>query len=303
MNKLKLGFNTNVFSSKKFKPFPFKALKIISKIGYRYGELRCDKPYWWLDDDKPKKVQELKSFLNDIDVKVSCVCASTASGFERPDNDFTPPGQRFGPSFADKDKKQREVRINFTKKVIDYARALNCDNVNSTTGYAPKNDSFQKCWQNVKTCYKEVVNHAAKHKVSVNIEYEPGKYGPGGLFLSNGTDTLKMIKNLGLKNLGITFDIGHSVVCGEDVCKLIRIFSKHKVLRHIHLEDIKKRVHYHRVPGDGDIDFTPIFKTLSQVGYQGVLSIELYSLWNKNPANAAKRSYKYLMNNFGEFFE
>lgn len=302
MGKLKLGFNINAFAGEQFKPFPFKPLEIISRIGYRWVELRCDKPYWWFPDTKPERIEELKAFLKKLHLQVASVCASTASGFFRSSDDFSPPGQRFGPSFADREEKNRKLRVDFTKKVIDYAAALGCPNVNTSTGYIPQGSKFKECWERVRDCYAEIATYASKHGIWVNIEYEPGKRGPGGLFLGNAEDTLKMIEEVGLSNLGVTLDVGHSIVCGENTSKVIRDLAAKGVLRHVHLEDIKDKVHFHEIPGDGDINFLPIFQALKEVNYEGCVSVELYSLWNRDPVSAAERAYRYLIAKFGDFF-
>ena len=300
---MKLCFNINAFAGKKFKPFPQKPIEIIAENDYKWVELRLDKPYCWLEDLNFAKIVEVKSLLKRFGLKVSQIGAETCGGYERSKNDVAPPGQRFGPSFSDEDPLRRKLRIDYTKAAIDFAVAMDTDNINTCTGYQPKTASFQKTWQRVKTGYREVAKYAQKRGVWINIEYEPGEFGPGGLFIANAKDTLKMIKDIGYPNVGVTLDIGHSVVCGEDVPEVIKMLFKEKVLRHIHIEDIKDKVHFHLVPGKGDIDFDPIFKALKEINYKDCISVELYSLWDKDPADAAKRSYEYLMKNFGQFFE
>lgn len=307
---MKLGFSINAFAGKKFRPFPQKALKIISEANYRYVELVFDKPYFWLKDLEPARIAEIKKLLRQLNLNVADVSACTAGGYERSDDDVAPPGQRFGPSFADREESRRRLRVEHIKKVIDFAVALDCSNVNTSTGYQPKDVKVwevEKIWKNVRDHYREIVKYAKEREVWVNIEYEPGTYGPGGLFVANAKDTLKMIEDVGLDNLGVNLDIGHSFVCRENISEVIKIFAQKGLLRHIHLEDIKEkedgtRVHFHLVPGEGSIDFLPIFQTLKNVGYKGCVTLELYSLWNKNPDRACRKSYQYLMSNFAKFF-
>lgn len=299
---MKLCFNINAFAGKKFRPFPQKPLEIIAKTGYKWIELRLDKPYFWFEDLNFDRVVEIKSLLKKLGLKVSQIGAETCGGYERKESDVAPPGQRFGPSFSDEDFLRRKLRIDYTKKAIDFALALDIPMINSCSGYQPKTSTFKQAWQRVKNGYREVAKYAQQKNITINIEYEPGKYGPGGLLLGNAKDTLRMIDEVGEPNLGVTLDIGHSVVCGENVPKIIKILAKEKVLNHIHIEDIKDKVHFHLIPGVGDIDFKPIFKALEEVDYQGCISVELYTLWNKNPDQACKKSYKYLMNNFKKYF-
>ena len=192
---MKLGFSINAFAGNKFKPFPQKSLEIISQAGFKNVELVFDKPYFWLKDLEPERMQEIKDSLDKLGLTVVDVSACTAGGYERADDDVAPPGQRFGPSFADKDESRRRLRIEHTKKVVDFAEFLGCQNVNSSTGYQPKDRIFEEAWKDVRDCYREVVSYAKEKNIWVNIEYEPGKYGPGGLFIANAKDTLKMIED------------------------------------------------------------------------------------------------------------
>lgn len=299
---MKLCFNINAFAGRKFKPFPLRPLEIINEVGYKWVELRFDKPYFWFEDLNFARVVEIKTQLKKFELKVPQIGAETCGGYERSKNDVAPPGQRFGPSFSDVELSRRRLRIEYTKKAIDFAVALDIPMVNSCSGYQPKTSSFNDAWKRVREGYKEIIKYAEERRICVNIEYEPGKYGPGGLLLGNAKDTLKMIHEVGSKGLGVTLDIGHSVVCGEDVPKIIKMLAREKVLNHIHIEDIKDNVHYHLIPGEGDIKFKPIFDALKKVGYQGCVSVELYSLWNKNPVMAAKKSFKYFIDNFGKLF-
>ncbi len=304
---MKLGFSINAFAGDKFRPFPQKALEIIADAGFRNVELVFDKPYFWLKDLELQRVAEIKTFLKRRQLAVVDVSACTAGGYERPDDDVAPPGQRFGPSFADKDESRRRLRVEHVEKVIDFAVMLNCPHVNTSTGYQPEARTFEEAWRDVRDCYREVVRYAKERDVWVNIEYEPGTYGPGGIFIANAKDTLKMIEDVGMDNLGVNFDIGHSFVLGEDIPQVIQILAKRGLLRHIHLEDIEEkedgtRVHFHLVPGEGNMHFLPILRTIKEVGYKGCITLELYSLWDRNPEQACRKAYQYLMSNFGEFF-
>ena len=304
---MKLGFSINAFAGNRFRPFPQKALEIISEAGFRNIELVFDKPYFWLKDLELKRVAEIKTFLKRCSLAVVDVSSCTAGGYDRAD-DVLPPGQRFGPSFADKDESRRRLRVEHVKKVIDFAVMLDCPNVNSSTGYQPEDRKFEESWQDVRDCYREVVGYARERDVWINIEYEPGDYGPGGLFIANARDTLKMIEDVGMDNLGVNYDIGHSFVLGEDIPQVIRTFAQRGLLHHVHLEDIAQkedgtRVHFHLVPGDGKMDFLSILRTLEEVGYQGCATIELYSLWDKDPEESCRKAHQYLTSHFGKFFD
>jgi sugar phosphate isomerase/epimerase len=60
-----------------------------------------------------------------------------------------------------------------------------------------------------------------------------------------------------------------------------------RLLRHVHLEDIAPtRVHHHLIPGEGAIDFGATLRALQDVGYDGWITIELYTC-HEAPDHAA----------------
>lgn len=87
----------------------------------------------------------------------------------------------------------------------------------------------------------------------------------------------------------LLFDSGHLVYSGEDA---LAVLKKHlHRVKHVHLKDIRPqvvarvkaeqlsflqgvRLGAFTVPGDGCIDFAPIFETLAQSGYEGWLLVE-----------------------------
>jgi sugar phosphate isomerase/epimerase len=91
--------------------------------------------------------------------------------------------------------------------------------------------------------------------------------------------------------VGATFDLGHSAVMGEDIAAAVR--SLGPFLRNLHLEDIRGRVHAHKLYGEGDIDFAPVFRALREIGYHGDYTPDLYP-FKDEPARAMAASEAFL---------
>lgn len=70
------------------------------------------------------------------------------------------------------------------------------------------------------------------------------------------------------------YDVGHGVVAGEDPAAAVRLLGKY--VSNLHLEDIKGRTHKHLMLGEGDIDFSKLFRTLKDIGYAGNVTMDLY---------------------------
>ena len=91
--------------------------------------------------------------------------------------------------------------------------------------------------------------------------------------------------------VGATFDVGHSAVMGEDIADSVRRLGP--LLRNLHLEDIRGRVHAHMLYGDGDIDFGPVFLALREIGYHGDYTPDLYP-FKDEPRRAMASAEKFL---------
>jgi sugar phosphate isomerase/epimerase len=88
--------------------------------------------------------------------------------------------------------------------------------------------------------------------------------------------------------------MGHFFCVREDPADLIYKLAEH--IGHFHLADIAHtRVHNHLIPGQGAIDFLSIFKAISEINYDGFITVELYP-YQDDPVYAASFSYKYLTN-------
>lgn len=104
-------------------------------------------------------------------------------------------------------------------------------------------------------------------RVKLLIEQEPEH-------VINATDQLIMLAKEFAGEVFANFDVGHSEVVGEDIGACIRRLGP--LLRNVHLEDIRGRVHAHKLYGDGDVDFPGIFAALRAIGYRGDYTPDLY---------------------------
>ena len=131
----------------------------------------------------------------------------------------------------------------------------------------------------------ELLDYAAERSIRIGIEYEPG------LLIERYEELAALIDAMGSPNLGANLDLGHSHVLGEDPETVIgglgsRIF-------HVHIEDIKGTKHYHLIPGTGDMDIPKLLATLTRHGYEGFVTVELYT-YPDRPEQAATEAFEFL---------
>lgn len=122
----------------------------------------------------------------------------------------------------------------------------------------------------------------------------------------------RLMENTDPEKVSLLFDTGHLVYSGEDP---LGIFEKyHHRIKHIHFKDIREDVMNEvknekdsfltgvkkgafTVPGDGIVDFAPIWKAIEQSGYEGWIVVEA----EQDPSLAipfiyAKQAREYIKN-------
>ena len=127
------------------------------------------------------------------------------------------------------------------------------------------------------------------------------------------TDRLMELTDPGLVHLLV--DTGHAHYAGDDPLSIVQKYGRR--IRNVHLKDIRQEildmVHSGKmsfldsvkagvftVPGDGCIDFSPIFKALAEKGYQGWFVVEAEQDPDKaNPQEYAKMARNFIRENAG----
>lgn len=113
----------------------------------------------------------------------------------------------------------------------------------------------------------------------------------------------------------LLFDSGHLSFAGIEPERVLKKYADR--VKHVHLKDIRRsRVVQSReerwsflkgvregvftVPGDGDVDFSPIFKILEETGYEGYVVVEAEQDPAKaNPLEYAMKARKYIAEKTG----
>ncbi len=105
--------------------------------------------------------------------------------------------------------------------------------------------------------------------------------------------------------LDLLYDTGHLVFAGEDHLAVLKKWGKR--VKHVHLKDVRPQVLARvrreklsflqavkagafTVPGDGSVDFGPVFKELASIGYEGWWVVEA----EQDPAIANPLEYAIL---------
>ena len=133
-----------------------------------------------------------------------------------------------------------------------------------------------------------------------------------GTVVQTAEEIDRMMDGTDKEKVFLLFDSGHLAYCGEDYLAVLKKYADR--IKHVHLKDIRpeivKKVKEEKlsflqgvrlgtftVPGDGCIDFKPVFEILDKAGYKGWLLVEA----EQDPAIAdpfkyAVKARKYIAN-------
>lgn len=125
----------------------------------------------------------------------------------------------------------------------------------------------------------------------------------------------RMMENTDPEYVSLLFDTGHFTYCGEDPLEVVKKYV-HRI-KHVHMKDIRPevveqvkkenmsflagvRAGAFTIPGDGCINYDPIFKVLEEAGYEGYMVVEAEQDPAKaNPLEYAIRARKFIAEKTG----
>lgn len=271
---MKLAFSSNAFKAYSLET----CIREIRAIGYEGVEILCDYPHAYPPDMTLNKVGALKASLIESHLDISNLNAFSLYAI----NDV------YHPSWIDPSVEQRKLRMQHTANCIRLASELGAKSLSTEPGgICDRNrDNVKDLMRIFANGISEVAFEAEKNNVTILVEPEPK------LLLETSKDFLEFMKEIYSHSVGLNFDIGHFFCVGEDPAELV--YRLADFIGHIHLADIAdNRIHNHLIPGEGAINLRAVLKAISDIGYDGFITVELYP-YQHDPIYAAKEAYNYL---------
>lgn len=273
---MKLGYNTNGLAFHRWD----QALELMAEIGYRSVAITVD--HQWLNPfSKSLDFEVVRTRKKLEQLELSSVI-ETGARF------LLNPRRKHEPTLLSPTPVERDVRIDFLCKCVDLAAALGSDAVSFWSGVLREPISRDAAMERLAAGCRKVMLHAERKKVPLAFEPEPG------MFIESMADFEELLDYCRSVYFGLTVDIGHVHCVEKDPISDVLVRWQ-EWIRNVHIEDMLVGIHEHLPFGEGTIDFPPVLKTLSEIGYQGGVHVELSRHSHEAPEQLQK-AYDFLMN-------
>jgi sugar phosphate isomerase/epimerase len=276
---MQLAYNTNGLANHRL----LDAIELLAEIGYRGISITLDhgvlNPYDYRLADQLAEVAEA---LTEYDL--SCVIETGARY-------LLDSRQKHEPTLVSPDPAARARRVDFLNRAIDIASNLHADCVSLWSGVVHDGAGRREALDRLLGELPKVLAEAQAKCVVLAFEPEPG------MLIDKLTSYDELLgecsaRGIDTSLLKLTIDVGHLHCQGElPIAEKIRKYRDR--LANVHIEDMRSGVHEHLMFGEGEIDFPPVIAALNEIGYDGLLSVELSRHSHMGP-EAALRAYNYL---------
>ena len=268
------GYNTNVFAHHRLED----TLDILAELGYGAVGITLDhhvlNPF---EPDLPKRVAAVRRQLDQL--KLRCV-VETGARF------LLATRRKHQPTLVSAAPADRQRRLDFLCQAVVIARDLGADAVSFWSGAPEEADVFDVHFERLVEGVLRLCDEAGKHQVRLAFEPEPG------MLIDTQEKFAQLHQRIARPNFGLTIDIGHLHCQGETpIADQLRRWRE--CLWNIHIEDMRRGVHDHLLFGEGEIDFSPVLRTLREIGYANGVYVEL-SRHGHDAVNTARKALMFL---------
>lgn len=253
---MKPGFNTNGLAFHRWDD----ALRLIAETGYTSAAITVD--HYTLNPfapDLPRQIDSMQQLLQECQLST---VIETGARF------LLDPRVKHEPTLVSPSPEERDRRIDFLKRCVDLAAALQSDAVSFWAGQLKADLPRAEALNRLAAGCREVIDYAADKEVRLAFEPEPG------MLIETLADFEELLTLVDHPCFGLTVDIGHLQCMGElPISEYLKPWRER--IFNIHIEDMRQGEHDHLRFGEGEIDFDDVFAGLRQIDYQGGLHVEL----------------------------
>ncbi|WP_214417032.1 EboA domain-containing protein [Sphaerisporangium fuscum] len=267
---LRFGYGTNGLTGHRLDD----ALELVAGLGYDGVALTLDHAH--LDPYAPHLAPRLARTRRRLSALGLGAVVETGARY------LLDPWHKHAPTLLDPDPDRRDVRLDFLLRAIRTAAELEAEVVHLWSGVRPAGVPEDVAWKLLAEGCSVLVTAAEAAGVRLGFEPEPG------MLVADLDGYERLRETLGGPDaLGLTLDIGHCrCLEPDDPATCVRRAAPWLV--NVQIEDMRRGVHEHLEFGEGEIDFPPALEALSEIGYRGLVGVELPRHGHSAPQTALR---------------
>ncbi len=250
---MRLGYNTNGLQNHRLDD----ALRLLADCGFEAVAITPDVSHLDPFHCTPAEVAAIAALLE----RLSLTCSiETGARY------LLDPARKHEPTLMTADSDARRRRIDFTGRAASIGRDLGARVVSFWSGIdpSPGPESEARLLDGVRSACAAVRHYGLQPA----LEPEPG------MAVATVAQWRAVRDALGNDAPAMTLDVGHLYAEWEGDPVAICRAHAHEVVQ-VHLEDMRRGVHEHLLPGEGEVDFTGTLGALQAGGYGGPVCFEL----------------------------
>jgi hydroxypyruvate isomerase len=152
-------------------------------------------------------------------------------------------------------------------RAIDYAKALDCRQLNCLVGIAPRDADGFELNEVLLGNLRFAADALARERIRLLIE-PVNTIDIPGFFLNRTEQAVQIIADVRSSNLFVQYDIYHMQVMEGDIARRLQRYLPQ--IAHVQLADNPGR----NEPGTGEINYPFLFRHLDAIGYRGWIGCE-----------------------------
>ena len=253
----RFGYGTNGFADHRIED----VLAILADLGYDGVALTLDHQH--LDPYAPDLAWRVDSLAARLDQLGLDVVIETGARY------LLDPWRKHQPTLVSAESQGRALRVDLLSRAVRIAADLGAQAVSFWSGTAARDGDPTITWDRLVASCAAVITAAHNAGVVLGFEPEPG-------MVVDTIDRFEQLReDLGQPDgFGVTLDVGHCR-CNEAVSAAECVARVAGSLVNVQIDDMRRGVHEHLEFGEGEIDFPPVLRALSESAYPGLVSVEL----------------------------
>ena len=256
-----------------FQHYPFQwVAEQLRIMGFDRMELWGIAPHLDLFHDNRARLMEMKSILDDNQLKVHC---------------FTPEQVLYPINIAAGDKAYREASVERFMRAADICAELGARYLFLTPGRGFESESREVAWAHSVDSLNQIVAHARSLKIACLLE--PLQRLESNV-VNNADDLASLWREIDADNVDIVLDLVAMATAGDTVGGYVERFGKH--LSHVHIVDGTPAGHL--AWGDGNLPLSDYLAELAASSFAGTMTFEPFGngSYALDPVSAWQRCLK-----------